>query len=70
MAVRAIKQHLTRLEQSLKACTQATGKQCRCDGNRWICEEGEQPPSHCPTCGGTDPPGLVLQYEIVLCTEE
>jgi hypothetical protein len=64
-----VKQHLTRLEQSLKACSAATEQRCRCDGNRWLCEEGEEPPACCPTCGGSNPPGLILRYEIVETVE-
>jgi hypothetical protein len=59
------KNRLARLEQVLKSGPQSAEQRCRCDGNRWLCEEGEAPPVRCPTCGGTDPPGLILQYEIV-----
>jgi hypothetical protein len=45
---------------------------CQCDGNRWLrdADDSEPLPTHCPTCGGTDPPGLILQFEIVDTVKE
>jgi hypothetical protein len=61
----AHKTRLARLKQALKAVTQSAGQRCQCTPNRWLCSEGELPPTHCPTCGGIDPPGLFLVLEVV-----
>jgi hypothetical protein len=65
--VRAIKTKLDHLQQAIKACSAAPGRQCRCEGPCWLRDSAsaEPPPTHCWSCGGSNPPGLVYVIEVV-----
>ena len=41
------------------------GQPCRCEGTRWLCNEGEEPPAVCWSCGGANPPGRILRFEVI-----
>jgi hypothetical protein len=62
------KTRLARLKQRLlEVKRQEAGQRCRCEGPCWIRDEAstEAPPERCWSCGGIDPPGVVLRFEIV-----
>jgi hypothetical protein len=69
--MRTIKNKLAQLQQAIKTCSAAPGRQCRCKGNVWIRDDAsdEPPPTHCPTCGGANPPGMTYIIEVVESTE-